>query len=118
MQNKCTDEDAFSKTFAARIFSIKETEGPISVDSAFGGLGIYKMNYVLGNQNPYLGYKMKIITLTPGELNYSRWQVCEHVHFHAGIKSQGGEIFIIPSLINRESSEIIFPPSGFRGMLF
>jgi hypothetical protein len=45
-------------------------------------------------------------------------QVCEHVHFHAGIKSQGGEMFIYPKLINGVNNGMSFPPSAFRGMLF
>jgi hypothetical protein len=115
---KCSDEAAFAETFAKRVFSIKESLGPIKVDSAFGGFGIYKMEYVLNNPNPYLGSKTKIVPLENGAPYYARWQICEHVHFHAGIKSQGGEMFIYPKLINGVNSGLSFPPSGFRAMLF
>jgi len=115
---KCSDEVAFAETFAKSIFSIEESLEPIKVDSAFGGFGIYKMNYVLNNPNPYLGSKIKIVPLDDGSLRYVRWQVCEHVHFHAGIRSQGGEMFIYPRLINGVNTGMEPPPSAFREMLF
>lgn len=118
IKNQCSDESAFAQTFAKRIFSIEESQDPIKVDSAFGGFGIYKMEYVLNNPNPYLGSKTKIVPLDDGTPSYARWQVCEHVHFHAGIKSQGGEMFIYPKLINGVNSGMSFPPSAFRWMLF
>jgi len=118
IKNKCTDDVAFAEAFAKRIFSIEESAEPIQVDSAFGGFGIYKMEYVLNNPNPYLGSKTKIVPLDDGMPCYAKWQMCEHVHFHAGIKSQGGEMFIYPSLINGINSGSTYPPSVFREMLF
>jgi glycosyltransferase involved in cell wall biosynthesis len=118
IKNQCSDESAFAQTFAKRIFSIEESKDPIKVDSAFGGFGLYKMYYVENNPNPYLGSKTKIVPLDDGTLCYARWQMCEHVHFHAGIKSQGGEMFIYPKLINGVNSGMSFPPSAFRWMLF
>ena len=115
---ECPDDMAFAKTFAKRIFSVEESSAPIEVESAFGGFGIYKMKYILQNQNSYLGSKLKIIPREDGTLGYHRWQVCEHVHFHAGIRNQGGEMFIYPGLINRESFDITFPANAFREMLF
>ena len=115
---KCSDDIAYAETFAKRVFSIEESLGPIKVDSAFGGFGIYKMEYVLNNPNPYLGSKTKIVPLGDGTPCYARWQVSEHVHFHAGITSQGGEMYIYPKLINGVNSGVRFPPSAFRGMLF
>ena len=118
IQNKCTDEVAFAETFRKRIFSIDEFLAPIKVDSAFGGFGIYKMRYVLNNPNPYLGSKTKILPLQEGGLCVAKWQICEHVHFHAGINGLGGEMYIYPSLINGVNFGMSFPPSTFRGMLF
>jgi hypothetical protein len=76
------------------------------------------MEYVLNNPNPYLGSKTKIVPLDDGMPCYAKWQMCEHVHFHAGIKSQGGEMFIYPSLINGINYGSTYPPSVFREMLF
>lgn len=115
---QCSDEAAFAHTFAKRVFSIDESLNPIKVDSAFRGLGVYKLEYVLNNPNPYLGSKTKIVPLDDGTLCYAKWQMCEHVHFHAGIKSQGGEMFIYTRLINGVNSGMSFPPSAFRELLF
>ena len=115
---KVSDDVAFAETFAKRIFSIEESSEPIKVDSAFGGFGIYKLRYVLNNPNPYLGSKTKIIPLENGLPCHTKWQVCEHVHFHAGIKSQGGEMFIYPRLINGVNFGLSFPSSAFRAMIF
>jgi glycosyltransferase involved in cell wall biosynthesis len=115
---KCSDEVAFAETFAKRFFSIEESLEPIKVDSAFGGFGIYKMEYVLNNPNPYLGSKTKIVPLDDGTPYYAKWQICEHVHFHAGIKSQGGEMFIYPKLINGVNAGVSIPGSAFRGLIF
>jgi hypothetical protein len=118
VKNMCTDEIAFEEQFAKRIFSIAESSSPIQVDSAFGGLGIYKMNFVLNNPNPYLGSKLKVLPREDGQLNYLKLQICEHVHFHAGIKSQGGEMYIFPKMINGVSSDFSPRPSTFREMIF
>ncbi len=115
---KCSDEIAFNQTFSKRIFQIKESAEPMKVESAFGGLGIYKIDYILKNKNPYLGSKTKIIPSDNGRLIYAQWQVCEHVNFHLGIKNQGGEMYILPKLINGINPGLIFPPSTFREMLF
>jgi glycosyltransferase involved in cell wall biosynthesis len=114
----CSDEVAYSQTFSKRIFSIEESLSPIKVNSAFGGFGIYKMKFILNNPNPYLGSKIKIIPLGNGKPYYARWQVCEHVHFHLGIKNQGGEMYIYPKLINGVNHDRSYPPSAFRMLLF
>ena len=106
-----SDEEAFNQTFKKRIHSIPPTKDPIAVDSAFGGLGIYRMNYILKNPNPYLGYKVKSIPSTDGTFKISRRQYCEHVHFHEGIRSLGGELYIYPSLINSNYQNVQFPYS-------
>jgi glycosyltransferase involved in cell wall biosynthesis len=118
IKHKCSDEVAFNQTFSRRIFHIKESSEPVKVESAFGGLGIYKMDYVLKNKNPYLGSKTKIIPLDSGGLAYAQWQLCEHVNFHAGIKNQGGDMYILPKLINGTNPGLIFPPSTFRQFIF
>jgi len=118
VKHKCSDEVAYNETFAKRIFSIEESLEAIKVDSAFGGFGIYKMEYILNNPNPYLGSKTKIVPLDDGTSCYARLQICEHVHFHDGIRSQGGEMFIYPKLINGVNSGVNVSPSTFRELLF
>lgn len=114
---RCSDKEAFDNTFAKKIFSIDENEPPIEVDSAFGGLGIYKMKFVLENPNPYVGVKIKIMATSP-RIELCRWQLLEHAHFHKGIKNLGGKLFILPYLINGDNTGLTFPESGFRMMPF
>ena len=116
--HKVSDEEAFSKTFAKRVFNLENYKDPIEVDSAFGGLGIYKMQFILGNINPYLGSKIKVLRNDGEQLQVLRTQICEHVHFHDGIRAQGGSLFIFPSLINAILPKISFNPSFFRTLIF
>jgi hypothetical protein len=116
--HKVSDEEAFSKTFAKRFLNLENYKDPIEVDSAFGGLGIYKMQFVLGNINPYLGSKIKVLRNDGEQFQVLRTQICEHVHFHDGIRNQGGSLFIFPSLINAILPKALFNPSFFRTLLF
>ena len=58
----------------------------IEVDSAFGGLAIYKKEILFDAK--YAG------------LNSNGSEVCEHVFFHQHLRSMGRRIFINPSFIN------------------
>lgn len=116
--NNCSDEEAFNATFSNKIYSIKENEPPLEVDSAFGGLGIYKMNFVLKNKNPYLGSRLKILPTKNGEPRFCRFEMCEHVHFNLGIKNSGGRLFIFPKLINGVNFNLKFPSSAYRQFIF
>jgi hypothetical protein len=58
----------------------------IEVDSAFGGLAVYRRGALNGVK--YAG------------LDKSGDQICEHVSLHEQIKANGGYIFINPRLIN------------------
>jgi hypothetical protein len=113
-----SDEEAFSKTFAKRIVTFDSLCEPIEVRSAFGGLGIYKMQFIRNNLNPYLGSKIKILENESSTLQIVRSQICEHVHFHDGIRNQQGSLFIFPSLINAVLPKALFNPGFFRTLLF
>jgi hypothetical protein len=113
-----SDEEAFSQTFAKRIINFDVISAPIEVESAFGGLGVYKMQFIRENLNPYLGSKIKILQSGGNELQVVRSQICEHVHFHDGIRSQGDSLFILPGLINAVLPKALFNPSFFRSLLF
>jgi hypothetical protein len=116
--NECSDDTAYTKIFKKRIFSIDKSLNPIKVDSAFGGFGIYKMQYILENPNPYLGSKIKAMPMSDGSIGFARWQVCEHVHFNQGIKHMGGDMYIFPSLVNYNNQTINFNPSFARSLLY
>jgi len=116
--NGVSDDVAFGETFAKCVRSFAPNGEPIEVDSAFGGLGIYKMQFVLNNHNPYLGSKVKVRAEAAGKLRIFRMQVCEHVHFNRGMAKQGGKLFVMPSLINAENNGMSFPSSAYRRMVF
>ena len=70
----------------SRMLHIDKRSDAINVDSAFGGLAIYKMN-VIGSAR-YSG--------RDGEGK----AICEHVPFHKVLKDNGFKIIIDPQLIN------------------
>ena len=114
IKNKVTDEIAYECTLKKRKFNLDENNSPLEVDSAFGGFGIYKMDYILKNQKPYIGSKTKKIDKN----NTIKWQVCEHVQFNMGIKDLGGKLYILPYLINGENKGGEFRPSTYRYFIF
>jgi glycosyltransferase involved in cell wall biosynthesis len=113
-----SDQDAFKTTFAKRLFSLAADAGPLEVDSAFGGLAIYKVSSVLRNKRNFIGHKIKRID-TPNGSTKIGWQTCEHVSFNAGFREQGDKLFVLPYLTNSITpDDMIFPPSVFRTMIF
>jgi glycosyltransferase involved in cell wall biosynthesis len=117
-EKKVSDEEAYRSTFARRIFSLPTSNTYLEVKSAFGGFAIYKLSYVLRNQNPYLGSKVKILRDEKDQLTLCRWEICEHVHFNFGIKNLGGRLFIKQDLINAFIPGSEFPPSAYRNFIF
>ena len=115
---KISDQQAFEKTFVRRLFSLSPNDDYVEVDSAFGGLGIYKIPYVIKNKNSYLGSAVKVRLSEQGNPVIYRWQSCEHVHFNLGIKNLGGKLFIKPDLINSYNNGVNFNPSFFREIIF
>jgi hypothetical protein len=75
----------------ARMLRIPLNSEWIRVDSAFGGLAIYKKDmFVLGK---YHG------------INEAGNELCEHVHFHQQLTQQGARLFINPKFINAGYNE-------------
>lgn len=119
------DKQAFENTFLKRVFALPTSAPPLEVDSAFGGLGIYKVESVLKNAKDYIGYKKKIISprmanwLGTGAGEFG-WQVCDHISFNSGFRESGQTLYVLPYLTNRGA------PSGtptsfasvWRTMLF
>jgi glycosyltransferase involved in cell wall biosynthesis len=106
-----SDQEAFDKVYATVPKCIPVDTPPIQVESAFGGLGIYKMRFVLNNKARYIGHEYKYFV---GEsMVFSKLQTCEHVSFHQGISAQGGQMFILPYLVNSDQ-DTGFNPSAFR----
>ena len=118
------DDEAFAQTFAKRLFTIAPDAPPLEVDSAFGGLGIYKVQSILKNKRHHIGHEMKLMSEAAGPRPYESaaremgWQRCEHVSFHAGFRERGERLFILPDLINCRAGEANFRPSFWRTLLF
>jgi hypothetical protein len=118
------DDEAFAQTFAKRLFSVPRDAPPLEVDSAFGGLGIYKVPSILKNRRHHIGHEMKLMAEGSGpqpDENAARelaWQRCEHVSFHRGFRERGERLFIVPDLINCRAGEANFSPSFWRTLRF
>ena len=118
-KHKVTDEVSLNNTLMKRVKTFPVETGVIPVDSAFGGFGIYKMSFVVKNPNPYLGSKIKQVHMDDGSIRFFRLQTCEHVHFNAGIKAIGGELFIHKGLVNGNTQGAFNPPASyFRNLIF
>jgi hypothetical protein len=109
-----SDEEAFEKVYSNVPKRIPIDSPPIEVESAFGGLGIYKMQFVLNNKSSYIGHKYKYFV--GDNMVFSKLQTCEHVSFHRGISAQGGKMFILPYLVNSDK-DTGFNPSAFRTII-
>lgn len=90
----------FGAIFSKMIF-ISRDQDWIQVDSAFGGLAIYRRKVIEGAK--YVG------------LNKSGEEVCEHVSFHLDITSRGHSILINPNLINVDFTDVSEPLRALFG---
>lgn len=84
---RMTREEAVRRHVAKRQIPIAPKTSPILVDSAFGGLGIYRREATL--HAAYVGLT------ADGE------ETCEHVAFNAAVKGDDGELAIFPALLNQ-----------------
>ncbi len=84
-------EKALFASLHSRMITISPDANWIEVDSAFGGMAIYKKNvFIVGS---YSG------------LNESGFPICEHVTFHNRIKKNNYKIYINPRLINTNKTD-------------
>lgn len=87
-----------------RPLNISTKTDPILVESAFGGLGIYKLSYVLQNDVPYIGRSVNCFTDKNGNTTLFHAQICEHVSFNRGLRKMGYDLFILPYLTNNSEN--------------
>lgn len=92
-----------SKNVYSRMIKINTSERYIDVDSAFGGLAIYKKSSIPKDAK-YIG------------LSKNGGKVCEHISFHYSIKKNHGSIFINPKLIIGPSPYSHTKYSGILGL--
>ena len=86
---------AVERYFTSRQLTIPSNTPPIAVRSAFGGLGIYKLDFVRTAR--YVG------------LRPDGSEVCEHVPFNEAAVRAGGALYIFPELLNHAPPEHIHP---------
>jgi glycosyltransferase involved in cell wall biosynthesis len=79
-------KEAHRIAVTSKMKSISEKSQPIRVESAFGGLGIYRTSVFL--ESLYLG------------MDDEGNEICEHIHFHETLSKKGYQLFIMPSLVN------------------
>ena len=80
--------DAIKRVVMERQIPIYRDHAPIPVNSAFGGLGLYKTSFALKAVNAYIG------------LNKDGDETCEHVSFNEAIVKAGGNLYVFPALRN------------------
>lgn len=85
-------ESAITYSMRSRMIRIPKDSDWIEVESAFGGLAIYKSSTLRAHAE-YIG-----ITNKGGP-------ICEHVPFHAALRSNGARIFINPAFINTHTTD-------------
>lgn len=79
-------EEAEEEFVNKRRIRLDPKEGFIRVQSAFGGLGLYRLQALQGCR--YIG------------VDDAGNEICEHVSFHETLDAGGGELFIDPMLLN------------------
>jgi hypothetical protein len=79
-------KQAMQKSYKSRKFWFQQSLKPFEVDSAFGGLAIYRRHALKDVR--YIG------------LNDDGSEVCEHVTLNKQIKEKGCKIYINPKMIN------------------
>jgi len=91
--------NALNIAIFSKMLVIDKRSEPIPVISAFGGLGIYKMNIIKGAR--YIG------------LDQNGVEICEHVSFNKAVSKRGGKLYIFPSLINGSWNRHSIPSHKF-----
>lgn len=102
--NDCWEQHAFFRKYTkfperavtfslrARMLKIPRDSEWINVDSAFGGLAIYKSS-LFSSTAKYAGK------------TDSGKRICEHVPFHEALVASGAQIFINPRFVNTRSTD-------------
>jgi hypothetical protein len=99
-----SSQAAVEQYVGRRQVRIAPGESPIEVESAFGGIGIYKTS-LLGKAW-YAGRD------TAGR------EVCEHVAFNLGIRQAGAKLYVMPGLLNDAPVGHLAPGAGAPARLW
>ena len=85
-------ESAITYAMRSRMLRIPKNAEWIEVESAFGGLAIYKTS-ILRTDAKYVG------------ITNEGKAICEHVPFHENLRANGARIFVNPAFINARSTD-------------
>lgn len=109
-----SDQELLESVLVGRRFSLAASGPPLAVDSAFGGLGLYRGSWL--QRVPAAAYAGCISRWVPGAtgMELVRWQCAEHVAFHAHLRSAGAELWIYPRLLNWTTPGLRLNPSSWR----
>jgi hypothetical protein len=99
-QHKIQRELAAWVSVFGKMITIPETADWIPVDSAFGGLGIYRRSILFGAR--YTG------------ADENGDEICDHIPMHNQLRARGARIFINPRLINTAVTEHVYERSLHR----
>jgi hypothetical protein len=88
---KVSKYTALKSSIYTRMIHIHPCSEWIEVDSAFGGLTIYRRDFIQNAK--YIG------------VNNQDKEICEHVSFNKGVIENGGKVFVNPALINAGYTE-------------
>ncbi len=117
LELQLSDQDAARYVLTQYPLQFISASVPTAVDSAFGGLGFYKVPPVLANVQPYCGSRFHYQIVEPGRIQLTRLQQCEHVSFNYGLRAQGLELHILPWLVNNTDPHRI-NPAAWRTLSF
>ena len=109
-------KEASKNIIEKKTYTFDKKMPPIKVESAFGGFGIYKLNYALNNKRKYQGAQYIDLEFKSGEKKRIKYQQCEHVNFNQGLVDQDLELYILPNLINRDMATNVFSPQVANGL--
>lgn len=85
-----SSQQAVNHYFKSLKFTLPKDLGLVEVESAFGGMGLYKLSAVRGCI--YVG------------LDDDGYEICEHVAFNTSIRENGGKLFIDSGWINSDGA--------------
>jgi hypothetical protein len=112
-----SDQEIFSGLRMRYPMTFLSPNTPTKVLSAFGGLALYKRSALVTNPCVYSGEKdffaASLTSQGQPELKFGKIQQCEHVPFHYGFKTQGKDMFVMPTLGNQRTPGQL-NPSFFR----
>lgn len=83
-----SDEKAAEAAVFSRMITIGQDSPWIEVESAFGGMAIYRAATLRRTADRYTG------------VHPSGTEVCEHVPFHEGLRRSGAKLFINPAFVS------------------